>query len=147
MIVSTNELADLRGRVTMVSGGFDPIHPGHVDYFRAASELGVPVLCNVTGDEWVAQKHPPLLTQDERAAVIDALRWIDYTHIAHTSTAGVLHALCPRYFAKGVDWRDRLPADEVEACAEHGIEVVFLDTVTSSSTAVLDRYEQRLRGR
>src|SRR4051794_20485683 len=82
MIVPTSDLTRLRGKVAMVDGGFDPIHDGHIDYFREASELGPPVLCNVSSDEWVETKHPPLLGHAERARVIDAIRYIDYVHIS-----------------------------------------------------------------
>lgn len=147
MIVATTDLPGLAGRVTMVSGGFDPLHPGHVAYFRAAAELGLPVLCNVSGDAWVARKHPPLLTQDERVALIDAIRFVRYTHAERTATEDVLALLRPRYFAKGADWRDRLPESERRVCAAHGIEVVFLDTVSDSSTDVLRRFQERQAGR
>ncbi len=140
MIVTTEELPALAGRVTMVSGGFDPLHPGHVAYFEAAARLGAPVLCNVSSDEWVARKHPPLLTQDERLRVIDAIRFVDYVHAERTTTEDVLAGLKPRYFAKGADWRDRLPPGEVEVCEANGIEVVFLDTVVDSSTDILRRH-------
>ena len=143
MIVGTDDLAGLAAGVTMVSGGFDPLHPGHVAYFRAASELGPPLLCNVSSDEWVARKHPPLLTQPERIELIDAIRYVAYTHAEQTKTAEVLERLRPRYFAKGADWRDRLPEDERDVCDRHGIEVVFLDTVLDSSTDVLRRYLDR----
>ena len=143
MIVATHDLAGHRGGVTMVDGGFDPLHPGHVAYFEAAAALGLPVLCNVAPDEWVARKHPPLLTQSERGAIIDAIRWVTYTHLAQTTTNEVLRLLRPRYYAKGADWRGRLPEAEVETCREHGVEVVYLDTVLDSSTAVLERYESR----
>ena len=142
MIVATSELAALRGATAMVDGGFDPLHAGHVAYIRAAAELGVPVLCNVSSDEWVGRKHPPLLSQRERGELVDAIRWVAYTHLSATSTADVLRELRPRYYAKGDDWRGRLPAEEEAVCAEHGIEIVFLDTVTSSSTAILERYER-----
>jgi len=143
VIVRTEELLGLAGRVAMVSGGFDPLHPGHMAYFRAAAQLGVPLLCNVSSDEWVARKHPPLLTQAERVEVIDAIRFVDYTHAEEATTAEVLALLRPRYFAKGADWRDRLPEDERVVCAENGIEIVFLDTVLDSSTDVLQRYAAR----
>ena len=65
----------------MVDGAFDPLHRGHIEYFRAARELGVPLLCNVASDRYVRTKHPPLLPEDQRAAVIDAIRFIDYMHI------------------------------------------------------------------
>jgi cytidyltransferase-like protein len=143
VIVQTSELAGLAGQVTMVSGGFDPLHPGHIAYLREAAALGVPVLCNVSSDEWVGRKHPPLLTQAERVQVIDALRFVEYTHAEQGTTVDVLAGLRPRYFAKGADWRGRLPEEEVAICAEHGIEIVFLDTVLDSSTDVLRRYDER----
>jgi cytidyltransferase-like protein len=139
VIVPTGRLAEHRGLVTMVDGGFDPLHHGHVAYFEAAAGLGVPVLCNVASDAYVSRKHRPLLRQEERAALIDAIRWVDLVHLAAGPTAGVLRALAPRYYAKGSDWRDRLPAEELEVCAEQGTEVVFLDTVVASSSVILDR--------
>lgn len=143
MLVPTEQLGNHTGRVTMVDGGFDPLHPGHVAYFRAAAELGLPVLCNVSPDDWVARKHAPLLTQAERGAVIDALRDVAYTHLSSGPTVDVLRALRPRRYAKGADWRGRLPAEEVSACEELGIEMVFLDTVLDSSTRILERYGER----
>jgi glycerol-3-phosphate cytidylyltransferase-like family protein len=145
MIVEAAELGRLAGQVAMVSGGFDPLHPGHVAYFREAAGLGVPVFCNVSSDEWVGRKHPPLLTQAERVQVIDAIRFVSYTHAEQTTTEEVLTRLRPRYFAKGADWWGRLPESELAACEEHGVEIVFLDTVLDSSTDVLERF--RARGR
>ena len=146
MIVPTSELPGLAGQVAMVSGGFDPLHSGHIAYFRAAAGLGVPLLCNVSDDEWVARKHPPLLTQAERVEVIDAIRFVAYTHAEQTTTRDVLELLRPRYFAKGADWRGRLPEEEHAVCEELGVEIVFLDTVVDSSSDILRRFEVR-RGR
>jgi cytidyltransferase-like protein len=142
VIVASADLDRLAGQVTMVDGGFDPLHPGHVEYFRAAAELELPVLCNVSSDDWVVRKHAPLLTQEERAALIDAIRFVDYTHLSSGSTASVLRALRPRLYAKGADWEGRLPAEERRLCEELEIEIVFLDTVSRSSTDILLRYEQ-----
>jgi cytidyltransferase-like protein len=147
MIVPTDELARLAGEVTMVDGGFDPLHAGHVAYFEAAAALGPPVLCNVAADEWVARKHAPLLPQADRGVVLDAIRSIAYVHLSRTSTADVLRELRPRYYAKGADWRDRLPEEELEVCRSAGIEVVFLETVTNSSTRILADYERARHGR
>jgi hypothetical protein len=52
----------------------------------------------------------------------------------------VLRELQPRYYVKGVDWSGRLPPEEARVCAQHGVEVVFLDTVTASSTEILERH-------
>jgi cytidyltransferase-like protein len=127
----------------MVDGGFDPLHAGHVEYFRTAAELGAPVLCNVSSDQWVEQKHPLLLPQRERALIIDAIRYVEYTHLSDISTGEVLRILQPRYYVKGADWRDRLPPEEVETCRVRGIEIVYVDTVINSSTDVLRDYNRR----
>jgi D-beta-D-heptose 7-phosphate kinase/D-beta-D-heptose 1-phosphate adenosyltransferase len=140
VIVSTSELPRLAGRVVMVSGGFDPLHPGHIQYFREAAALGYPLLCNVSNDADVARKHAPLLLEGERIEVIDELACIAYSHLAAGTTAEVLRALRPALFAKGRDWRGCLPPSEIAACGELGVEVRFLDTVTCSSSGVLARY-------
>jgi glycerol-3-phosphate cytidylyltransferase-like family protein/2-polyprenyl-3-methyl-5-hydroxy-6-metoxy-1,4-benzoquinol methylase len=140
VIVDTAELHRLRGQLAMVDGGFDPLHAGHVEYFAAAAELGVPVLCNLSSDDWIARKHPVLLPQEQRARLIDAMRDIDYTHVSTGTTADVLRELRPRYYVKGSDWRDRLPEEELAVCEEFGIEIVYLDTVRDSSTRIMNRY-------
>jgi cytidyltransferase-like protein len=145
MIVASDDLPDYRGQVTMVDGAFDPIHPGHIAYFEAAAQLGPPVLCNVSSDEYVSRKHEPFLSQEERAAIIDAIRWVEYTHLSRMSTNEVLRLVEPGSYAKGADWRGRLPEEELATCAQLGIAVVYLDTVLDSSTAILERYDARSR--
>ncbi|SRR5712691_4867030 len=147
MILATQDLGRCRGRVTMVDGAFDPIHPGHIAYLEAAAGLGLPVLCNVSSDEYVALKHAPFLSQGERAAIIDAVCWVEFTHLSRLSTNEVLRLARPHSYAKGADWRGRLPEEELATCAELGIEVVYLDTVLDSSTAILERYASREQAR
>lgn len=140
MIVTFEELKGFRGQVAMVDGCFDPLHHGHIEYFRAASRLGLPVLCNVTGDEYLLDKHYPLLLAAERAAVIDAIRYISYTHVSSVSTARVLDELRPRYYVKGEDWRGQIPVEQAALAREHGFEIVYLPTVQDSSTRILQRF-------
>ena len=143
MIVAFEELKTLRGRVAMVDGAFDPLHHGHIEYFRVARErLGVPLLCNLAPDAYVARKHPPLLPQDQRAVVLDAIRYIDYTHKSGRDTESVLRELRPKYYVKGSDWAGKLPPGQEIICREHGIEIVYLDTVRDSSTAILKQYRE-----
>jgi cytidyltransferase-like protein len=140
VILTFDELKDYRGTVAMVDGAFDPLHRGHIEYFRAASALGVPLLCNVASDRYVRTKHVPLLPEDHRAAVVDAIRFITYTHINQFDTETILRELQPRYYVKGRDWIGRLPPDQVTICAEHSIEVVYLDTVLDSSSRILQQF-------
>ena len=140
MILSFEELKDYRGRVAMVDGAFDPVHRGHIEYFKAASALGVPLLCNVASDAYVRTKHPPLLSEDQRAAVIDAIRYITYTHVNPFDTETILRELRPKAYVKGKDWDGRLPAEQISICREHGIEIVYLDTVLDSSSRILEQF-------
>ena len=144
MIVAFEQLRDYRGRVAMVDGAFDPLHRGHVEYFRAATEqLDVPLLCNVASDRYVSTKHPPLLPEEQRAAVVDAIRYISYTHVNRFDTETILRELRPKYYVKGRDWTGRLPPEQVSICRDHGIEIVYLDTVLDSSSRLLKDYCER----
>lgn len=140
MIVETDALPEHQGCVSMVDGGFDPLHAGHIDYFREAAGLGLPVLCNVSSDRYVSTKHSPLIPEEQRVRVLDAIRYLDYVHLSGTTTAEVLRLLRPRYYVKGDDWKGKLPDEETRVCAENGIEVVYLETVTQSSTSLLERF-------
>ena len=145
MVVSFEGLAALRGHVAMVDGAFDPLHLGHIEYFRAAAALGVPLLCNVASDAYVRTKHVPLLPEDQRVAVVDAIRFIAYTHLNRFDTEAILRELRPRYYVKGQDWEGRLPAEQVAICAEHDIKVVYLPTVRDSSSRILQKFSDQQR--
>ena len=128
----------------MVDGSFDPIHDGHIGYFKAACDLGIPLLCNVAPDSWTATKHPVFLGQSQRGVVLDAIRYIEYVHLAAISTDEVLKLLQPKMYIKGNDWIERggIPEVEAEVCSKYGIEVVYLQTVTNSSSQILARWSE-----
>ena len=143
MIVGFDALKEYRGRVAMVDGAFDPLHQGHIEYFKAAAALGIPLLCNVASDRYVRTKHAPLLPEEQRAAVVDAIRYVAYTHINQFDTEAILRELRPRYYVKGKDWDGRLPAEQVLICREHGTEIVYVDTVLDSSSRILERFARQ----
>ena len=143
MIVPFEQLHELRGQVAMVDGAFDPLHRGHIEYFRAAAALGFPLLCNVASDAYVRTKHPPLLPEEHRAAVVDAIRYITYTHVNRFDTETVLRELRPRCYVKGSDWTGKLPPEQVTICAAQGTEIVYLDTVLDSSTRLLQQFARQ----
>jgi glycerol-3-phosphate cytidylyltransferase-like family protein len=102
--------------------------------------VNVPLLCNVASDRYVSTKHPPLLPEDQRAAIVDAIRYITYTHVNRFDTETVLDELRPKYYVKGKDWEGRLPPEQVRLCAKHDIGVVYLDTVLDSSSRILEQF-------
>jgi len=142
MLLTTDQLPKYRQQVAMADGSFDPIHDGHIGYFKAASELGVPLLCNVAPDSWTVTKHPVFLEQQQRGIVLDAIRYITFVHLAGLATVEVLRLLQPRFYVKGNDWVDRggVPQVEADVCVELGIEVVYLPTVTNSSSRILHTF-------
>jgi len=76
--------------------------------------------------------------------VIDAIRYIDYVHIYEIDTETILRQLRPKYYVKGSDWRARgLPGEQPIICREHGIEIVYLDTVLDSSSRLLQQFADR----
>lgn len=143
MIVRFDDLHRYRGQVAMVDGAFDPLHLGHIEYFAEAAKLGLPLFCNVASDRYIRTKNrPSLLPEGQRARIVDALRDIAYTHVNHHDTETVLRALGPRYYVKGADWKDHLPPDQVAICREHGIEIVYVNTVRDSSSRILERFNR-----
>jgi len=64
--------------VVLVTGGFDPLHSGHIEYFREARELGNKLVVGVNSDEWlVRKKGKPFMCFEERCAIIRALEMVD----------------------------------------------------------------------
>ena len=139
MIVTTEQLHKYVGQLAMVDGSFDPLHDGHIAYFRAAAAVGHPLLCNIASDKWTSSKHRVLLSQQQRGVVIDAIKYVSFVHLSATTTLNVLELLQPKVYIKGSDWvaRGGVPSDEKEICQKLGIQIMYLDTVTNSSSRLL----------
>ena len=65
-------------KVIVVSGGFDPLHSGHIAYFAAAKKLGDRLVVALNSDEWlVNKKGKNFMPFDERASIISNLKMVD----------------------------------------------------------------------
>ena len=65
-------------RVIVVSGGFDPIHSGHIAMFKAAKALGDVLVVALNSDAWLTRKKGrPFMDWKERAGVIGAMSVVD----------------------------------------------------------------------
>lgn len=65
--------------VVVVSGGFDPIHSGHIAYMRSAKELGDILIVGVNSDSWLTRKKgKPFMPFSERYSIVSSIRYVDY---------------------------------------------------------------------
>ena len=67
-------------KIVIVTGGFDPLHSGHLDYFRAAKQLGDQLLVGINSDAWLERKKGrAFMPFAERRAIIGSLKDVDIT--------------------------------------------------------------------
>ena len=65
--------------IVVVSGGFDPIHSGHIAYFKAAKALGDQLVVGINSDEWlIRKKGKAFMPIHERQAVVQSIKYVDY---------------------------------------------------------------------
>ena len=65
-------------KVVLCTGGYDPLHTGHIAYFKAARELGDHLIVGVNSDDWLTRKKGrPFMSFEERAAIINELGCVD----------------------------------------------------------------------
>ena len=65
-------------KIVIVTGGFDPLHSGHIEYFEAARKLGDILIVGLNSDEWLQRKKgKPFLHIYEREKIISSLKVVD----------------------------------------------------------------------
>lgn len=64
-------------RVVIVTGGFDPLHSGHIAYFKAAKELGDILVVGVNSDAWLTRKKGrPFMSFEERKSIVENIKCV-----------------------------------------------------------------------
>lgn len=64
----------------LCTGGYDPIHSGHIAYFQEAAKLGDMLIVGVNSDEWlVRKKGRAFMPWSERSVIIQSLRSVNIT--------------------------------------------------------------------
>ena len=111
----------------MVSGGFDPVHAGHIRMIRAAAEHGS-VIVIANSDEWLFRKKGfVFMNFQARAEILNAIKGVIMVDSVDDSDGTVCEAILrhtPDYFANGGD-RGSKNTPEVSVCEEHNIELLW----------------------
>ncbi len=114
-------------RTVMVSGGFDPLHIGHLDLLDAAAGYGRVVVA-LNSDDWLYRKKGySFMPHGDRTRILKALEVVtDVTPLndADGTVCEALRRIRPAYFANGGD-REQAEPREHAVCEELGIEELF----------------------
>jgi D-beta-D-heptose 7-phosphate kinase/D-beta-D-heptose 1-phosphate adenosyltransferase len=118
--------------IVAVSGGFDPIHIGHIRMFREAKKMGDKLVVILNNDNWLMKKKGfVFMPQLERKEILESIEGIDdvvlTNHAKNTrdkSVCNELQKIRPDIFVNGGDrTRDNIP--EVATCRKIGCSMVF----------------------
>ena len=81
-------------KIAVVSGGFDPIHSGHIKLIKQARALGDMLIVGINSDEWLARKKGrAFMPWNERLAVLNNLRQVDEVYTFDDEDGTACHLL------------------------------------------------------
>lgn len=111
----------------MVSGGFDPVHAGHIRMIRDAANFG-DVIVIANSDDWLFRKKGfVFMTFEQRAEILNAIKGVilvDSVDDADGTVCEAIRRLKPDFFANGGD-RKKTNTPEVDVCKELEIKLLW----------------------
>lgn len=137
----------------VVSGGFDPLHIGHIKYFRDAKKLGDKLIVILNTDDFLKKKKGYVFMPfEERKEVVENIRYVEEVVGCidkDQTVCKTLEFLKPHIFAKGGDRTlDNIP--EREICEKLSIKMVFGvggEKIQSSSWLINKRVNEEIKGK
>ena len=143
-------------KVSLVTGGFDPIHSGHISYFKRAKDLSNYLIVGINTEEWLTRKKGQYFQSwKERAEIIRHLDMVDavisYNDDDDSSCEGIAKCLDIAQtvvFCNGGD-REKTNTPEVDKYGENPrVQFQFGiggDDKMNSSSWILHGYFERQR--
>ena len=132
ILLSKMSRENRKKKIVVVSGGFDPIHVGHIRLFQEAKKLGDKLVVILNNDNWLRKKKGYVfMLEKERKEILEAIKEVDRVILTRHSkepinmtVATELRRLKPNVFANGGDRNERnIP--ELAVCGEIGCRIVF----------------------
>ena len=85
-------------KIVIVTGGFDPVHSGHIAYLNAAAQLGDQLFVGVNSDAWLERKKGrAFMNYDERAYILRSMKEV-YDVVSYDDDCGDIHFHQPSFF-------------------------------------------------
>ena len=110
-----------------ISGYFDPIHVGHLEYIELSKKLGDYLIVIVNNNhQCVLKKGKPFMDEKDRIKIIEAIEWVDEVFLSIDMDKTVcksLEAIKPNIFTNGGD-RNNEESPESMVCKKCGIEML-----------------------
>ena len=122
-----------------VSGYFDPIHVGHLEYLKMAKELGDFLIVIVNNNQQcILKKGKPFMDEKDRVEIVKALGFVDKVFLSIDTDRTVcksLEEIKPDIFANGGD-RSTDEVPETYVCKKYNIKMIdgLGDKIRSSSS-------------
>ena len=127
-------------KTVAISGGFDPVHIGHIRLIQEARALGDKLVIILNNDNWLmAKKGFVFMNQEERKAILEAIKGVDEVVITNhpqnpsdMSVSETLELIKPNIFANGGDRNEADAANpqsslfnDIQTCKKLGIEIIY----------------------
>ncbi len=123
----TAHVENKKAPTVMVSGGFDPVHAGHIRMIRDAANFG-DVIVIANSDQWLFRKKGfVFMTFEQRAEILNAIKGVIVVDSVDDTDGTVCEAIRrhkPDFFANGGD-RGRANTPEVDVCKELEIKLLW----------------------
>src|SRR5215471_15142714 len=134
----------LKGKkVVLANGCFDILHVGHLRYLEAARALGDVLVVAVNSDtsmRLIKDPGRPILSEDERVALVSALRCVDYVVVFdEPDVSRLLESLRPSVHAKGTDYTEETVPERAKVLSYGGEVRIAGDPKVHSTREIIDR--------
>ena len=147
-----------RKKIVLVTGGFDPLHSGHISLFKDASKLGGELIVGINSDKWLIRKKGVFfLPQNERKIVIENLKMVNkvifWDDEDNTACKAIEHLLSNLkkdqilVFANGGDRKIKNTPEFIKFNNNNKVLFEFSvggDSKLNSSSKIIENYNKKL---